>query len=290
MTGNTPILMKSAPVVEQSLSELSSKCSALKEKGITPTMKVILVGDNPASIIYTRNKKRFMEKFGAECEIIKLPSNLSETEFLSKVKAIVDDQSNHGCFVQLPLPKQLSHIDVGELIPPSKDVDGFNKANIMNLFKGEKGESALIPCTPKGIITLCNHYGIELLGKNVVVIGRSLIVGKPMSLLLGNHNATVTMCHSRTQNLKEHTKAADIIVIAIGSAKFLTKEFLNNSKKQYIIDVGMNQDENGKLCGDADYQNIKELVAGITPVPGGVGPMTILSLAQNLLQAAENSL
>lgn len=290
MTSNSPILIKSAPVVEKNLNELSKKCEGLKARGITPTMRVILVGDNPGSIIYTRNKKKFIEKFGAECEIIKLPKDLNESDFLAKVKSIVEDSKNHGCFVQLPLPTQLSHIDVGELIPPHKDVDGFNKANIMNLFKGEKGENALIPCTPKGIITLCNHYGVELEGKNVVVIGRSLIVGKPMSLLLANHNATVTMCHSKTENLKLHTQTADIIVIAIGSAKFLTKEFLNDSKKQFIIDVGMNHDENGKLCGDCDFHNIKELVAGITPVPGGVGPMTILSLAQNLLQAAENSL
>jgi len=290
MTSETPIIIKSSPVVVKHLSELSKKCKSLKDRGITPTMRVILVGDNPGSIIYTRNKKRFMEKFGAECEIIKLPKDLCEADFLSKVRNIVEDPSNHGCFVQLPLPPQLSHINVGELIPPHKDVDGFNKANIMNLFKGEKGENALIPCTPKGIITLCNHYGVDFKGKHVVVIGRSLIVGKPMSLLLGNHDATVTMCHSKTENLKSHTKSADIIVIAIGSAKYLTKDFLNDSKKQFIIDVGMNHDENGKLCGDSDFHNIKELVAGITPVPGGVGPMTILSLAQNLLQAAENSL
>jgi methylenetetrahydrofolate dehydrogenase (NADP+)/methenyltetrahydrofolate cyclohydrolase len=282
--------MKSRPLVDKSVEELSKACSELKQKGITPTMKVILVGDNPASIIYTRNKKRFMEKFGAECEIIKLPATLSEPDFLKNVDEIVNNDDVHGCFIQLPLPEQLSHINVGELIPPSKDVDGFNKTNVMNLYQGEKGEGALIPCTPKGIVTLCNYYGVEVENKNITVVGRSLIVGKPLSLLLTNHNATVTLCHSRTQDLSLYTKNADIIVMAIGSAKFLKKEHLNDSKKQAIIDVGMNQDENGKLCGDVDFDNVVDHVSAITPVPGGVGPMTILSLAQNLLQAAQNGL
>ncbi|WP_372653937.1 bifunctional 5,10-methylenetetrahydrofolate dehydrogenase/5,10-methenyltetrahydrofolate cyclohydrolase [Halobacteriovorax sp.] len=290
MASQNAIILKSSPIVKKSLEQLAKKSDSLKQQGITPTMKVILVGENPASIIYTRNKKRFMEKFGAECEIIKLSSDLTQEDFLNKVQDIVEDNNNHGCFIQLPLPKHLDHIDVGELINPLKDVDGFNKANIMNLYKGEKGENALIPCTPRGIITLCDYYNIELSSKKVVVIGRSLIVGKPMSMLLTNHNATVTLCHSKTSNIEEHTKSADIIITAIGSPKFLNKSHLNDSKKQYIIDVGINHDENGKLCGDVDFHNVIEHVAGITPVPGGIGPMTILSLAQNLLQAAENRL
>lgn len=290
VTTETATILKSAPIVKQSLHDLAKKCESLKEKGVTPTMKVILVGENPASIIYTRNKKKFMEKFGAECEIIKLPSSLSEEDFLERVEQVVSNKNNHGCFVQLPLPEQLSHIDVGELINPSKDVDGFNKANIMDIYRGEKGDSALIPCTPKGIITLCDFYNIDLTSKKIVVIGRSLIVGKPLSLLLTNYNATVTLCHSKTENIQEHTGSADIIVTAIGSAKFLKRDHLSKTKKQYIIDVGMNHDEDGKLCGDVDFDNVKDHVAGITPVPGGVGPMTILSLAQNLLQAAEKRL
>lgn len=290
MTSHTTIIMKSRPLVDQSTEELKKKCSSLKDRGVTPTMKVILVGDNPGSLIYTRNKKRFMEKFGAECEIIKFPSSLSESEFLKSVRKITDNKSVHGCFVQLPLPSQLSHINVGELIPPEMDVDGFNKTNVMNLYQGEKGEGALIPCTPKGIVTLCNYYGVDIKNKNITVVGRSLIVGKPLSLLLTNHNATVSLCHSKTPDLTQYTKNADIIIMAIGSAKFLKKGHLNDSKKQSIIDVGMNQDENGKLCGDTDFENIKDHVQAITPVPGGVGPMTILSLAQNLLQAAEKGL
>jgi methylenetetrahydrofolate dehydrogenase (NADP+)/methenyltetrahydrofolate cyclohydrolase len=290
MTSHTTILMRSRPLVDESLEKLTNKCSSLKDQGVTPTMKVILVGNNPASIIYTRNKKRFMEKFGAECEIIKLPETLTESEFLKSVKEITDNKSVHGCFVQLPLPSQLAHINVGELIPPDKDVDGFNKTNVMNLYQGEKGAGALIPCTPKGIVTLCNYYGVEIENKNITVVGRSLIVGKPLSLLMTNHNATVSLCHSKTQNLDHYTKSADIIIMAIGSAKFLKLQHLNQSKNQVVIDVGMNQDENGKLCGDTDFENIKDYVSAITPVPGGVGPMTILSLAQNLLQAAKKSL
>ena len=290
MTSHTTILMRSRPLVDESVEKLTNKCLSLKDQGVIPTMKVILVGNHPASLIYTRNKKRFIEKFGAECEIIKLPESLTEMEFIKSVKDITDNTSVHGCFIQLPLPSQLSHINVGELIPSEKDVDGFNKTNVMNLYQGEKGEGALIPCTPKGIVNLCNYYGIEVENKNITVVGRSLIVGKPLSLLFTNHNATVTLCHSKTSNLTHYTKNADIIVMAIGSAKFLKKSHLNDSKKQVIIDVGMNQDENGKLCGDTDFENIKDHVAAITPVPGGVGPMTILSLAQNLLQAAEKGL
>ncbi|WP_127715688.1 bifunctional 5,10-methylenetetrahydrofolate dehydrogenase/5,10-methenyltetrahydrofolate cyclohydrolase [Halobacteriovorax sp. HLS] len=290
MNKNETIIMKSKPLIKESVENLKNRCSALKQEGIIPTMKVILVGDNPASLLYTRNKKKFIENLGAECEIIKLPSDLKEDDFLDHVADIVSDPSVHGCFVQLPLPKHLAHINVGELIPPYKDVDGFNKFNVMNLYQGEKGEGALIPCTPKGIVTICNYYGIEIENKNITIVGRSLIVGKPLSLLLTNHNATVSLCHSKTQNLKDHTKQADIIIMAIGSAKFLTRDYLSDSKSQAIIDVGMNQDAEGKLCGDTDFHNIKDHVSAITPVPGGIGPMTILSLAQNLLQAAEKSL
>jgi methylenetetrahydrofolate dehydrogenase (NADP+) / methenyltetrahydrofolate cyclohydrolase len=282
-------LLKSKPVIEKRRASLASKCSELKEKGVTPTMKVILVGENPASLIYTRNKKKFMEKIGADCEIISLPQDLTEQDFLAKVNEISSNDSVHGCFVQLPLPKQLSHIDVGELIPPEKDVDGFHSKNLYQLMHGDTGKHSLLPCTPKGMITLMHEYGIELEGKNVVIIGRSMIVGKPMGLLLLNHNATVSICHSRTKNLKQQTRNADIIVSAIGKANFVTKDFLNDSGNQILIDVGMNHDENNKLCGDIDLNDVLDSCAKITPVPGGVGPMTILSLAENLITAASRA-
>ena len=282
-----PTILTSAPVVEKRLEALKTRCQELKDKGLTPTMRVLLVGENKASVLYTNNKKKFMEKFGADCEIIKLPDDISRDDFLSKVKEIAEDRSNHGCFVQLPLPKQLADIDVGQLIPPHKDVDGFHMENLYHLMHGDKGDKSLLPCTPKGCITLLQHYGYEISGKKVVVIGRSMIVGKPLSLLMTNHNATVTVCHSRTPDLKEYTHNADVIVSAIGIPRFIKKEHLNpNRTDQILVDVGINHDENGKLCGDMDFENLKDHCEAITPVPKGVGPMTILSLAENLLEAA----
>ncbi|TNE97549.1 MAG: bifunctional methylenetetrahydrofolate dehydrogenase/methenyltetrahydrofolate cyclohydrolase [Deltaproteobacteria bacterium] len=282
-------LYKSKPVVEDHLRKLTDKCLELKEKGVLPSMKVILVGNNPASLIYTRNKKKFCEKFGADCEIIHLDEKISEKDFLGQVEKISADDKVHGCFIQLPLPDQLKHIEVGDLIPPHKDVDGFHRDNLNALLHGNE-DKALLPCTPKGIITMLDFYGEKLQGKNVVVIGRSMIVGKPMMLMMLNKNATATICHSRTVNLAEHTKRADIIVSAVGIAKFVKKEHLRAAGDQVLVDVGMNHDENGKLCGDIDFEDVVDHCKAITPVPGGVGPMTILSLAQNLLQAAENSL
>lgn len=284
------LILKSAPVVENSLNKLRDECAALKKQDIVPSMKVILVGNNPASILYTNNKRKFCEKFGAKCEIIKLSEDLSPAQFLAAVADITQDKTVHGCFIQLPLPQSLSHIDVSELLPTEKDVDGFTKSNIMQLFQGDIGENALLPCTPKGIITLCEHYNIPLAGANVVVIGRSHIVGRPMSLLLTNHNATVTLCHSRTVNLKQHTQRADIIISAVGKPRFFNKSYLAQDKKPYLIDVGINRDEHNKLCGDIDFDDVINSCAGVTPVPGGVGPLTILSLAQNLIQATKQQM
>lgn len=284
------IELRSAPLVEQELEKLSSKCELLKSKGVNPSMKVILVGNNKASVIYTRNKKKFCERFGADCEIINLDESIQEAEFIDSVKKISNDKSVHGCFVQLPLPSHLSHLDPGELIDPKKDVDGFHEHNIGELFKGDPKSKYLMPCTPQGVLNTLNFYNYPVEGKNIVIVGRSLIVGKPLALLLLNHNATVTVCHSRTSDLKEHTKRADIIVSAVGKPRFLTTEYLNENKDQVLIDVGINHDDEGKLCGDMDYKNLLGHCKAITPVPGGVGPLTILSLAQNLLQAAENSL
>ena len=284
------IELRSAPLVEQELEKLTSKCELLKSKGINPSMKVILVGQNKASVIYTRNKKKFCERFGADCEIINLEESIQEAEFRASVKKISEDPKVHGCFIQLPLPKHLSHLDPGELIDPKKDVDGFHEHNIGELFKGDPKSKYLTPCTPQGVLGTLNFYNFPVEGKNIVIIGRSLIVGKPLALLLLNNNATVTVCHSRTLNLKEHTKRADIIVSAVGNPRFFTADYLSENKDQVLVDVGINHDASGKLCGDMDYENLLGHCKAITPVPGGVGPLTILSLAQNLLQAAENSL
>ncbi|MDC1175716.1 tetrahydrofolate dehydrogenase/cyclohydrolase catalytic domain-containing protein, partial [Bacteriovoracaceae bacterium] len=217
------------------------ECSKLAEKGIKPTMKVILVGSFAPSVIYTRNKKKFIEDIGGSCEIINLDENIKEADFLSEVNKITEDKSVHGCFIQLPLPKQLSSTDLSTLIPPQKDVDGFHPHNLDLLLRGDIGNKSLLPCTPKGIIKLLNHFKIEINGKNVLVIGRSMIVGKPMALLILNHNGTPTIAHSRTSDVKSLAKSADIIISAVGKAKFLDQSWLGD-KKPWIIDVGMNHD------------------------------------------------
>lgn len=283
-------LLKAAPISQQIVDELTKQCSKLKEKGITPNLKVILVGEHPPSVIYTKNKKKFMEKIGAACEIVRLPEDISETSFLENVDKYSKDKSVHGLFVQLPLPKHLQHIDVGQLVPHQKDVDGFHAQNLYKLMTGDKEGSALLPCTPKGIMSMLSFANIDVSGKSVAVIGRSMIVGKPLALLMTNANATVTLCHSRTKDLKKVTQEADIIVAAIGKAKFINSSYLSPNKDQILIDVGINHDENGKLCGDIDESDVLDHCSVLTPVPGGVGPMTIVSLGQNLVAAANNLL
>lgn len=253
-------------------------------------MKVVLVGSDPASIIYTSSKKKFCEKIGATCEIIALDENISETDFLTTVESINGDDLVHGCIIQMPLPKHLSHLDVGRLVKKEKDVDGFHPENLYALLNNNGDQHDFISCTPKGILTLMQESQIEIAGKHVVIIGRSMIVGKPLAMLLTNHNATVTLCHSQTKNLKDLTRSCDILVTAIGKTHFIDGSFLSSNKNQVIIDVGMNTDTQGQLCGDVDFEKVKDLVSAITPVPGGVGPMTIVSLAQNLLQASTNRL
>jgi methylenetetrahydrofolate dehydrogenase (NADP+)/methenyltetrahydrofolate cyclohydrolase len=270
------------------LPTLKKQYADLIEKGTIPTLHVILVGENPASVIYTRNKKKFIENLGGKCEIINLPETISEKELLENINNISSSPDIHGCFVQMPLPQHLSHLDVGQLIPPSKDVDGFHAENLYHVMTGNFDETTLLPCTPKGVIKLLKEYKVELEGKDVVIIGRSMIVGKPLSLLFTAENSTVTICHSKTKDLIEKTKAANIIVAAIGKANFLNADYLNEKGDQVIVDVGINKDSEGKLCGDVDTESMKNKCHAITPVPGGVGPMTIYCLAENLLVAANN--
>ena len=253
-------------------------------------MKVVLVGSDPASIIYTSSKKKFCEKIGASCEIIALDENISEKNFLATIDSINNDELVHGCIIQMPLPKHLSHLDIGRLVKKEKDVDGFHPENLYALLSNNGDQHDFISCTPKGILTLMQESQIEISGKHVVIIGRSMIVGKPLAMLLTNHNATVTLCHSQTKNLKNLTRSCDILVSAIGKAHFIDESFVSSNKNQVIIDVGMNTDTQGQLCGDVNFEKVKDLVSAITPVPGGVGPMTIVSLAQNLLQASKNRL
>lgn len=283
-------ILHSSPVKKLITKSLKTDCKELKEKGITPYLKVILVGSDPASLIYTANKKKYCEKIGALCDIVSLSENILESEFLDIINDINNDQLVDACIIQLPLPRQLNHLDYGRLINKEKDVDGFHPENVFALISNNLKSHNFVSCTPKGILTLMQENQIQIAGKKIVIIGRSMIVGKPLAMLLINHNATVTVCHSHTKNIKEITKNCDIIVSAIGKAKFINESYLSSENDQIIIDVGMNTDTDGQLCGDVDYDNVFNKVAAITPVPGGVGPMTIVSLAQNLLQASKNRL
>lgn len=281
-------ILKAQPIVDNKIEYLKDKCSELTKKGLTPKLQVILVGDHPASLIYIKNKEKMCHRVGAEFSLVKLDSNISAEKFISEIDKMNNDSSITGCFVQLPIPKQLQSIDVTELINPEKDVDGFGPKSIVDIYKN--AGDALIPCTPKGILGLLKHYQIDVESKNIVIIGRSLIVGRPLSLLLTNQNATVTICHSKTKNLKSFTKNADIIISAVGNPKFLTKDFFLDDKSQVLIDVGISKDEENKTVGDIDFNNVSPQVKSITPVPGGVGPLTVLSLIENLIIATENVL
>ncbi len=283
-------ILNSAPIKKKITKELKSDCQFLIKNGVHPYLKVILVGNDPASLVYTSNKKKYCERIGAKCEIIALDEAINLNNFLDIVADINHDDRIHGCIIQLPLPKHLAHLDIGKLISKEKDVDGFHPDNLYALLSNRDIENHFISCTPKGIVTLLNEYQISLENKRVAIIGRSMIVGKPLACLLTNHNATVTLCHSKTPNIKEITKESDIIVSAIGIPQLIDRTYLSDKKNQVIIDVGMNIDELGNTCGDVHFSKVKDHVLAITPVPGGVGPMTILSLMQNLLQASKKRL
>ena len=281
-----PLVLKAAPVRTRERERLVQRCEDLKKRGIIPALKVVLVGKNPASIIYTGHKKKFVEDLGAECEIVKWKEDISVENFVNGVKEMVARQSVHGCLIQLPLPSQLSKLSLGELIPREKDVDGFNSENLNLILHGDKGHQSLLPCTPKGIMTLLAHYDLPVEGRQVAVLGRSMIVGKPMALLVLNHNGTPTLCHSKTSDIREICRRSDMIISAVGIPRFLDDSYIGDNFP-VVVDVGINRDERGRLCGDVDFEKTAPLCGAITPVPGGVGPMTVLSLAQNLFQAVD---
>ncbi len=283
----TEKLLTAKPVVEKIKADLAKRCEALKKAGIHPSMSVILVGDNPASLTYIKNKKKACEEIGAKFALHQLPASISQNDFLTEVGRLNNDPSVHGIIIQLPVPDQLKKLNVPNLITPTKDIDGFHGINTQSLYAGSIDMKLLLPCTPKGIVSLLKYYGIEIEGKHVVVIGRSLIVGKPLSMLLSNFNATVTVAHSHTKNLSSLTKVADIVISAVGKAKFLDKSYFNSHA--VVIDVGMNILE-GKLAGDVNFEDVFPHVSAITPVPGGVGPMTVVSLIENLITACEQQI
>ncbi len=278
-------LLKAKPLIEERIPQLRKECNLLTKQGLQPKLNVILVGNNDASLRYVGNKEKFCQRIGAKFELIKLPESISEDDFLGEIIKMNNDPLVTGCFVQLPVPKHLSHLDITQLINPEKDVDGFHLNTVNNLYLGKLDK--IIPCTPKGILTLLEDRQIEISGANIVIIGRSHIVGKPLSLLLQAKDATVTLCHSKTKDLKDFTQKADIIISAVGVAHLIKAEHINQSRAQIIIDVGMNRLE-GKLVGDVDTSEVAPLVKAITPVPGGVGPMTVFSLMENLIKTTKN--
>lgn len=263
-------------------AEIKKECAAfVAERGYAPGLSVVIVGEDPASQVYVRNKARACEEVGFTSHVYALPASTTEEELLALVDRLNADPSVHGILVQLPLPKHLNETAVLLRIDPKKDVDAFHPYNVGQLTIGTP---AFLPCTPAGVMELLRRSGVDPSGKHCVVVGRSNIVGKPMALLLLAANGTVTVCHSRTRNLADVTRTADILVVAIGRAKFITADMVKPGA--VVIDVGMDRDENGKLCGDVDFAAVEPVASAITPVPGGVGPMTITMLLRNTLTAA----
>ncbi len=264
---------------------IAAEVNELKQKGVTPGLAVIIVGTDPASQVYVGSKERTCIELGMYSEKYELPESTTNEELLALVEKLNKDDKIHGILCQLPLPRHLDEKAVIDAIVPEKDVDAFHVQNVGKIMLGDYD---FLPCTPAGIMEMLKYSNIDPQGKHCVVIGRSNIVGKPMAMLMLHANATVTICHSKTQNLKELCRQADILVAAVGRAKFVTADMVKEGA--VVIDVGMNRDENCKLCGDVDYQNVEPVCSAITPVPGGVGPMTIAMLMQNTLTSAKRTL
>ncbi len=270
---------------KQLRAQVAADTAQLKAQGLTPGLAVVLVGDNPASQVYVRNKVKACEEAGLHSVLEKYDASMSEADLLARVDALNNDDRIHGILVQLPLPAHIDAQKVIEAISPAKDVDGFHIASAGALMTGMPG---FWPCTPYGCMKMLESIGYDLRGKHAVVIGRSNIVGKPMALMLLQQDATVTVAHSRTQNLKALTLQADVIVAAVGKRNVLTADMVKPGA--VVLDVGMNRNDEGKLCGDVDFEGVKEVAGYITPVPGGVGPMTITMLLVNTLESAQRAL
>ncbi len=275
-------LLNGKELAQKLQQEMTQEVTELKEKGLQPGLAVILVGEDPASQVYVRNKERAANNIGMYSVVYRLPETTSEADLITKIEELNHDDKVHGILVQLPLPKHINEDLVLDTIDPAKDVDGFHPMNLGNLFAGKP---TMIPCTPAGIMELIKLSGLDLAGKNAVIIGRSNIVGKPMAHLLLQANATVTICHSKTKDLPKVAKQADVLVVAIGRANFVTADFVKEGA--VVIDVGINRDENNKLTGDVKFDEVAPLTSYITPVPGGVGPMTITMLMRQTIDAAK---
>ncbi|MFC5403936.1 bifunctional methylenetetrahydrofolate dehydrogenase/methenyltetrahydrofolate cyclohydrolase FolD [Cohnella soli] len=264
--------------------ELRAEADRLKAEGVTPGLVVIIVGEDPASQVYVRNKAKACEDLGYYSEVVRLPADTTQADLLTLIERYNADDAVHGILVQLPLPKHIEEKAIIDAIAVEKDVDGFHPESVGNLMIGD---DALLPCTPSGVIELLKRTGNSPAGKHAVVIGRSNIVGKPVAMLLLRENATVTICHSRTPNIEEMARQADILVVGVGVPKLVKKNWVKPGA--VVIDVGVNRLPDGKLCGDVDYEDVVETAGWITPVPGGVGPMTITMLMANTLKSAKLS-
>ena len=282
MTTSTAQTIDGNALAAQLRSDVAARTTALKARGLTPGLAVVLVGENPASQVYVRNKVKACTDAGLHSVLEKYDATMTEAELLARVDALNSDPSVHGILVQLPLPAHIDAHKVIEAISPAKDVDGFHVASAGALMVGQPG---FWPCTPYGCMKMLESIGYNLRGKHAVVIGRSNIVGKPMAMMLLQQSATVTICHSATPNLKEMTLQADVIVAAVGKQNVVTADMVKPGA--VVIDVGMNRNDAGKLCGDVDFDGVRQVASYITPVPGGVGPMTITMLLVNTLEAAE---
>ena len=282
MTTSTAKTIDGVALSAKLRADIATRAMALKTSGITPGLAVILVGDDPASAVYVRNKVKACADTGIHSVFEKYEASFSETDLLARIDSLNTDPTIHGILVQMPLPKHINPHKVIEAISTSKDVDGYATLSAGELMTGQAG---FRPCTPYGCMKLIETTGLDLRGKHAVVIGRSNTVGKPMALLLLQANATVTVCHSATADMGHHTRQADVIVAAVGKRNVLTADMVKPGA--IVIDVGMNRNDEGKLCGDVDFAGVREVASHITPVPGGVGPMTITMLLVNTLEAAE---
>ena len=278
------ILIDGKLLAQKIRNSLKVDCEELKKQGILPKLAVILVGDDPASKVYVKNKNKACEDVGIEFEEYLLNSDITQEQLINLINSLNKKKDVHGILLQSPIPHHLDINEAFRTIAPEKDVDGFNPVNVGKLTLGQ---NTFVSCTPYGVIKMFEEYNIDLEGKNVTIIGRSNIVGKPLIQCCLNKNATVTVCHSRTKDLKEHTKNADIVIAAIGKAKFITADIIKEGA--VVIDVGINRTEEGKLVGDVDFENVEKKASYITPVPGGVGPMTIAMLMNNVIKAAKQA-
>ena len=276
------LIIDGKKLAQEIREDLKIKCKELKEKGINPKLAVVMVGDNKASQVYVRNKSKACEEIGLEFEEFLLGGNIKQKELIDLLEKLNQDNSIHGILLQSPIPEHLDINEAFRTIAPEKDVDGFHPINVGKL---SLNQDTFVSCTPYGIMKMFEAYDIDLTGKNVTIIGRSNIVGKPLIQCCLNKNATVTVCHSKTKDLKQHTLNADIVIAAIGKSKFVTADMIK--KDAVVIDVGINRDNDGKITGDVDFENVKDKASYITPVPGGVGPMTIAMLLNNVIKACK---